>query len=140
MGGLRAQQSAQPSPTGKSHGHIWKTAKVVLTTPTKRYLEEADRTGQTTTVTVEDTLIFLENDEFSYILTTTQQSGRLPLHHGVIGDIQALKNHHACRFVVNDDVQFYQDKKTLHVIDADGKECKAEIFMQARVAQPAESK
>jgi hypothetical protein len=35
------------------------------------------------------------------------------------------------RLIVGDEV--YQDKGTLHVIDADGKKCKAEVLQQERL-------
>lgn len=114
--------------------HDWKTAKVVALRPTRNYVEQTDRTGGSSTLTIDDTMVILENEEFTYFVTNTKKSGSIPLHHGLIGDIQAGRDvkHHSCRFIVNDSVQFYQDKKILHVLDADGQECKLEIFVQAR--------
>jgi hypothetical protein len=43
--------------------------------------------------------------------------------------------------IVGDDVKFYQVKDALQLIDADGKECKTEVFKQERLktAPPAQS-
>jgi hypothetical protein len=39
---------------------------------------------------------------------------------------------HGCRFVVGEDVKYAQDKGTLHVVDADGKECGLSILRQEK--------
>jgi hypothetical protein len=44
--------------------------------------------------------------------------------------------HHGCRFVVGEDVKYSQEKNKLYVLDADGKECKAEILRQERIQKP----
>ena len=123
-------QSAQPA----KKAIIWQTAKVVALTPSQNYLEQVDRRGGAATIIIRDTLVFLEGEEFTYIAVDTKRSGSIPLHHGIIGDISAARDagHHSCRLIVNDDVEFYQDKRTLHVLDADHQECKMEIFVQTR--------
>ena len=115
--------------------HEWKTAKVLASSPTRNYLEQIDRRGGASTITIDETMMYLESDEFGYFASDTKKSGGIPLHHGLIGDIAAGRDkaHHACRLIVNDTVRFYQEKKILHVIDADGEECKLEIFVQARL-------
>jgi hypothetical protein len=133
VSGLRAQQDA--------HGHTWKTAKVLDASTAKTYSEATDRTGASTTVSLRDTELLLMSDEFAYVVDDSRQSGRIPLHQGAIGDIRTLAtgHHHGCRFIVGDDVKFYQDKANLHVLDADGKQCKTEILRQERLKKPAEA-
>ena len=127
-------QSAQPA----KKVHIWETAKVVALMPTQNYLEQLDRRGESSTITIRDTLVFLEGEAFSYIVVDTKRSGSVPLHHGLIGDIGSARDmaHHSCRLIVNDSVRFYQDKRILHVLDADGQECKMDIFVQTRLPEP----
>ncbi len=43
------------------------------------------------------------------------------------------KRKHGCRFIVGDEVKFWQEKAVLHVVDADGKECKLDILRQERL-------
>ena len=147
IGGLRAQESTQPSPATDKHGHVWKTAKVLDASAAKSYVEAGDRTGATATLTIRDTQLLLVSDEFAYVVNDTRTSNKLPLHQGAIGDAGAIAHaiggrHHGCRFIVGDDVKFYQAKDAINVIDADGKECKTEVFKQERLkkaAPPAES-
>jgi len=40
---------------------------------------------------------------------------------------------HGCRFIVNDEVKYIQDKQKLYMLDADGKECKLDILRQERL-------
>src|SRR5215471_13563550 len=128
-------------------GKSGKTAKVLDASAAKSYVEAGGRTGGTATVTIRDTQLLLVSDEFAYVVNDTRTSNKLPLHQGAIGDAGAIAHaiggrHHGCRFIVGDDVKFYQVKDALHVIDADGKECKTEVFKQERLkntAQPAES-
>lgn len=95
---------------------------------------------QSTTVTTTNLVIL--GSAYAYTISDTRAQDSLVPHAGMVHTaiIQAVGNrHHGCRFVVNDDVRFYQDKNTLHVIDADGKECKTDIIRQERVPteQPA---
>ena len=39
---------------------------------------------------------------------------------------------HGCRFVVGEDVKYAQEKGTLYVVDADGKECSLGILRQEK--------
>jgi hypothetical protein len=44
-----------------------------------------------------------------------------------------LANHnHGCRFIVNEDIKYSQEKGDLWVLDADGKECKTAIIRQEK--------
>ena len=116
----------------------WKTGKVLDAAAAKSYVEAGDRTGATATLTIRDTQLLLVSDEFAYVVNDTRTSNRLPLHQGVIGDSAAIVHavsgrHHGCRFIVGDEVKFHQNKAVLHVIDADGKECKTEVLRQERL-------
>ena len=51
---------------------------------------------------------------------------------GLLGRTLANRKH-GCRFIVNDEVKYSQEKKTLYVLDADGKECKLDILRQERL-------
>jgi hypothetical protein len=92
-------------------------------------------------ITIRDTELAIVSDEFAYVvLDSTPRPGT----GGVVGAVAGLASarRHGCRFIVNDDGQFYQDKGTLHVLDADNKECKTEILRQERLKKttpPSES-
>ena len=92
--------------------------------------------GETTSSTtiafanIRDNQLVILGIEFAYIVEDTRVSGGTVLGAAV----QAIKNRkHGCRFIVGDDVKFWQDKAILHVIDADGKECKVDILRQERL-------
>lgn len=54
-----------------------------------------------------------------------------------IGIGHAIANRrHGCRFVVGEDVKYFQEKNKLYVLDTDGKECKTEILRQERIQKP----
>jgi len=92
--------------------------------------------GETTSSTqiafanIRDNQLVILGNEFAYVVEDTRVSGGTVLGAAV----QAIKNRkHGCRFIVGDDVKFWQDKAILHVIDADGKECKVDILRQERL-------
>jgi TonB family protein len=72
-------------------------------------------------------------EDYAYVIVDTTREGGDTLT--AIGNIIASR-HHGCRFVVGEDVQYSQEKGTLFVIDADGKECKATILRQERRPPP----
>jgi hypothetical protein len=72
------------------------------------------------------------SDEFAYIINDTRTQGGFSSVSGAIGHAISGR-HYGCRFIVDDSVKFYQDKAILHVIDTDGKECKAEVLRQERL-------
>ncbi len=78
----------------------------------------------------DDQLVVLSS-EFAYVVEDTRVSGG----HGLVAiTSHAIANRkHGCRFIVGDDVRFWQDKALLHVVDADGKECKVDILRQERL-------
>jgi hypothetical protein len=92
--------------------------------------------GQSTSSTrvdfanIRDDQLLVLSDEFAYVVEDTRVSGG----HGLVAiTSHAIANRkHGCRFIVGDDVKFWQEKAVLHVIDADGKECKVDILRQER--------
>jgi hypothetical protein len=126
----------------------WKIGKVLDSGTAKTYVATGSTTSSTATpngrdvdvssttvihsMTVKDTQLLIVGDEFAYVVTDTRASGG---GGGLVGiTSRAVTNrHHGCRFIVGDDVKFYQDKAILHVIDVDGKECKAEVVRQERL-------
>ena len=111
----------------------WKTGKVMDSQAAKT------RAGVAATVeeipTISDTQLMILGDEFAYIIEDTRVSGATSLI-GLAG--RAVSNrHHGCRFIVGDDIRYWQEKATLHVLDTDGKECKAEVLRQERLKKAA---
>lgn len=88
--------------------------------------------------TIRDTDLMILGDEFAYVIEDSRVSGRTSL----IGLTErAVSNrHHGCRFIVGDDVKYYQEKATLHILDTDGKECKAEVLRQERLQRQSPNK
>ena len=41
-----------------------------------------------------------------------------------------------CRYIVGDDLKYVQEKSDFYLIDADGKECRAQIMKQERIPPP----
>lgn len=128
--------------------HDWKMAKVLDAGMAKTYVTSGASTSTTTdasgnshsqtdvqTLAIRDNQLLLLSDEFAYVVADTRLSGG---GGGLIGlGARAVSNrHHGCRFIVSDSVKFYQDKAMLHVIDTDGKECKAEVLRQERLTKP----
>jgi hypothetical protein len=107
----------------------WKTGKVLDSQAIKT------RSGIAPTAesipTIRDTDLMILGDEFAYVIEDSRVSGKTSL----VGLTErAISNrHHGCRFIVGDDVKFYQEKAVLHILDADGKECKAEVLRQERL-------
>jgi TonB family protein len=124
--------------------HAWQTGKVLDANKTKSSAvtgadiqDNGHVNIQSTTVT--NTYLVVVGSEFAYTVADTRAQGSLMPHSGMAPELitQAISNRgHGCRFIVNDDVKFYQDKTTLHVIDADGKECRTDIVRQERIVKP----
>ena len=120
----------------------WKTAKV-LDSATAKTLAESQTTGTGVAAssmsfpTVNDKQLMLLGDEFSYLIEDTRMGGPT----SAIGlAARAISNkHHGCHFIVGDGVKYWQEKTTLHVLDADGKECKVEVLRQERLKPSAPS-
>jgi hypothetical protein len=115
-----------PSPT-------WKIAKVLDSQATKTRAGIINPTAESIP-TITDAQLMILGDEFAYVMQDSRVSGATSL----IGQAErAISNrHHGCRFIVGDDVKYWQDKATLHILDADGKECKAEVLRQERLKRP----
>jgi TonB family protein len=136
--------------------HVWQTGKVLDASKTKNLVESGATVNATSTTmgpvtnttgridtqstTVSSTYLVVVGSEFVYTVADTRTQDSLIPHAGMAHTAitQAIGNrHHGCRFIVNDEVKFYQDKSTLHVIDADRKECSTEILRQERIVNPA---
>jgi hypothetical protein len=97
----------------------------------------ATASGQSTSSTsvdfanIRDNQLVILGSEFAYVVEDTRVSGG----HGLVGiTAHAIANRkHGCRFIVGDDVKYWQEKATLHVLDADAKECKTDILRQERL-------
>jgi hypothetical protein len=80
---------------------------------------------------IRDDQLLVLSDEFAYVVEDTRVSGG----HGLVAiTSHAIANRkHGCRFIVGDDVKFWQEKAVLHLVDADGKECKVDVLRQERL-------
>jgi hypothetical protein len=107
----------------------WKTGKVLDSQAVKT------RAGVAATAegipTIRDTDLMILGEEFAYVIEDTRVTGKTSL----VGLTErAISNrHHGCRFIVGDDVKYYQERAVLHVLDADNKECKVEVLRQERL-------
>lgn len=81
------------------------------------------------TPTIRDTQLVIAGTDFSFVIEDSRASGATGSLIGLTVRVVSNK-HHGCRFIVGDDIKYWQEKSTLHVLDADGKECKAEILRQ----------
>jgi hypothetical protein len=90
---------------------------------------------KTRTVEVRTTQVLIVGDEYAYVVNDTRNGGGNGGLYSAIGHAVANRKH-GCRYIIGDTVRYYQDKGTLHVIDADKKECKTEIMRQERLQQP----
>jgi len=78
-----------------------------------------------------DNQVAILSDQFAYIVEDTRASGRKGL---VSVKAHAIANRrHGYRYIVGDDVKYWQEKGVLRVIDTDGKECKTDIVRQERL-------
>jgi hypothetical protein len=99
------------------------------------------RAGITPTVealpTIRDTQLLILGIDFAYVIEDTRVSGATSL--AGIAERAVSNRHHGCRFIVGDNIQYWQEKGFLHVYDVDGKECKVEILRQERL-KPTDAK
>jgi hypothetical protein len=77
-------------------------------------------------VTIQASELVLVSDGFLYIVQDERRRG------GPLLETMIANHRHGCRFVVGDDVKYAQEKGSLWVLDADGKECKVAILRQER--------
>lgn len=121
----------------------WKTGKVLDSEKAKSTVvtgstseTSGDASSSTTdtkvrTIDIRTTQVVIVGEEFAYIVNDTRNGGSGNIY-TAIGHAVANRKH-GCRYIIGDQVKYYQDKGTLHVIDADGKECKTEIMRQERL-------
>jgi hypothetical protein len=86
-------------------------------------------TTATTTVRrvkVDTNNLIILGDDYTY---TVQDSTR---HGGGLLTTALANRKHGCRFIVGDEIKYAQDKHRLHVLDADGKECRLDVVRQER--------
>jgi hypothetical protein len=105
----------------------WKVGKVLDSATAKTYVPAgtttttatagpagSTATSQTTiqSMAIRDTQLLIVSSDFAYIVNDTRtQSGFSTVHGAVIHAVSG--RHHGCRFIVGDDVKFYQDKSCM---------------------------
>jgi hypothetical protein len=120
------QIPAPTAPLGK--GRAWKIAKVLDSATAKGFVENG---AVIPVMTLRETELLLLSDQFAYIVSDTRSQVNSNMTTSVV---RAIANrHHGCHYIVNDNIQFYQEKAILHVIDADGKDCKTDVLRQERL-------
>lgn len=120
--GSNTQTTATGSAVGGS-GAVVGTAHIDSQTQLER---EAMRTSQLVVLS-EEFVYFVEDSSYR----TAGSTGVRAL--GAAAG-QAIRNRkHGCRFIIGDPIKYAQEKGTLYVIDADGKECHTAILRQERI-------
>jgi hypothetical protein len=118
---------ASPQPVVRT-GKQWKFGKVLDSVAFKTFVENG---AVIPSLTIRETELALVSDQFAYIIIDTRTQVNSNMTTTIV---RAVANrHHGCHYIVGDDIRFYQDKAILHVIDVDGKECKAEVMRQERI-------
>ena len=84
-------------------------------------------------MTLQETELMIVNKDFLFVVSDVAEKGS-----GLYGSLgRAIYNRkHGCHIIVNDPVDFYQEKTTVYVLDVDGKECKMDLIRQERVVKP----
>ena len=110
----------------------WKTGKV-LDSQAAKTRAGVGATAEATP-TIRDTQLMILGDDFAYVIEDSRASGATSL----LGlTARTISNrHHGCRFIVGDNVKYSQQKAILHILDVDGKQCKAEVLRQERLKSP----
>jgi len=107
---------------GASKGRNWQTGKIA-----DLQADQQPKTGKLlNSVTVKESVVRIIGTDYEYLAYdgTSAQTGLLT---------RSLANRkHGCRFIVNDEVKYAQEKSKMYVRDADGKECKLDILRQER--------
>lgn len=123
----------------------WATGKVLDSHAAKTYVDSGASTNTTTTssttttsqtrinaMAIQETQLLIVGDEYAYLISDSVAKPVGFPTHGIV--TRTIMNHgHGCRFVVGDDIKYYQEKSILHIIDADGKKCKLDILRQERL-------
>ena len=113
----------------------WKTGKVLDSQAVKTRTGTGD--SAQSIPTIRDTDLMILGHDFAFVIEDTRVTGKTSL----VGLTErAISNrHHGCRFIVGDDVKYYQEKAVLHILDADNKECKVEVLRQERLKTSADT-
>lgn len=116
--------------------HDWKIGRVLDSRIAKSSTPVGAVTspGRTaiTFANIRDNELAIVSSEFGYVIEDTRITGG-----GSPGEAigHAIANrHHGCHFIIGDDVRFWQQRAELHIVDADGKECKVDVLRQERLA------
>jgi hypothetical protein len=130
--------STQSHATANSNGSA--TANTFGGTTSATYSGTTTTNGvsetQVHTMIVQDNQLLIVGNEFLFLVNDSVEKGVGIGLHGSLS--RAIANRkHGCRLIINDPVQYAQDKAALYVKDVDGKECKMDIVKQERLAQPA---
>jgi len=121
--------------------HDWKTGKVLDSHAAKTYVVSGassnDWAGNGTEVQVrqmaiQSTQLIILGAEYSYVIDdTVEKAVGLQVQGSLTRAIANRK--HGCRYIVGNPIQYAQEKNSLYVRDADGKECKLDIVRQERL-------
>jgi hypothetical protein len=122
------QASPQPVVRTGKQPRAWEFGKVLDSVAFKAFVENG---AVIPILTIREKELALVSHDFAYIINDTRTQVNSNMTTTIV---RAVANrHHGCRYIVGDDIRFYQDKAILHVIDVDGKECKAEVMRQERI-------
>jgi hypothetical protein len=82
---------------------------------------------------LQETELLIVNKDFLFVVSDVAEKGS-----GLYGSLsRAIYNRkHGCHIIVNDPIDFYQEKTNVYVLDVDGKECKMDLIRQERVTKP----
>lgn len=117
--------------SGAEKKRDWKTAKVLDSLTEKQFfaptaiVSNGSHSPLPTGGAIKKTEINIAGEGYGYTLLQTERVGPL-----------AKKG---CRFIVNETIQYSQEKGIVYVRDTDGKECKLEIEKQIKIEQPPPS-
>jgi hypothetical protein len=89
---------------------------------------QANTTATTTIrhVQVDTNTLLIVGDDYVYTVQDSRRGG------GGLLTTAIANRKHGCRFIVGDEINYAQDKRDMHVLDADGKECKLQIIRQEK--------
>ncbi|HXA66093.1 MAG TPA: hypothetical protein VNV82_13120 [Bryobacteraceae bacterium] len=103
--------------------------------------ENRQQTSTTTTVSGAARVreIFITGPDYLYTLedpTTPSKTGAAL--HALFGSNPNVARRARCRFIIGEDIKYWQERGTLHILDADGRPCQVEILRQEKT-QPITS-
>jgi hypothetical protein len=86
---------------------------------------------------LQDTTIVIAGTDMAFTVNdSVQKAVGLPMQ-GIARRAIANRNH-GCQYIVGDQIEYAQEKNSLWVKDANGKECKLDILRQERVPAPSQ--